>query len=147
VSLQADEELPDCCFVEDAAVAIGEFGSADSYEDNDGDEDADAAAAAVVLLRAGAASRVAERGAVAATLREHLPDVDVYSEEHSGVGVGGSKYTLDGGDVMFTGREFFVGRSARVRSATVAMRRRFVLRLYVVQRHFVLCLSADTVSL
>uniref|UniRef100_A0A671S1U3 N(G),N(G)-dimethylarginine dimethylaminohydrolase 1-like n=1 Tax=Sinocyclocheilus anshuiensis TaxID=1608454 RepID=A0A671S1U3_9TELE len=81
LELPADEALPDCVFVEDAAVVCGDT---------------------ALVSRPGAQSR--RREAVKAALTELGLNIVEMTDESA---------TLDGGDVLFTGREFFVGLSKR----------------------------------
>lgn len=83
IELPADEALPDCVFVEDAAVVCGDT---------------------ALLTRPGAESRRAE----AELMRKALKDLNLNIVE-----MNDENATLDGGDVLFTGREFFVGLSKR----------------------------------
>lgn len=83
VELPADEALPDCVFVEDAAVVCGDT---------------------ALITRPGAESRRGETAAMKDALKKlHLNVVEMKDENA----------TLDGGDVLFTGQEFFVGLSKR----------------------------------
>ncbi|XP_041790525.1 N(G),N(G)-dimethylarginine dimethylaminohydrolase 1 [Chelmon rostratus] len=83
VELPADESLPDCVFVEDAAVVCGDT---------------------ALITRPGAESRRRETELMKKTLKDlNLKIVEMTDETA----------TLDGGDVLFTGREFFVGLSKR----------------------------------
>ncbi|XP_062871296.1 N(G),N(G)-dimethylarginine dimethylaminohydrolase 1 [Trichomycterus rosablanca] len=81
--LEADEALPDCVFVEDAAVVCGDT---------------------AIITRPGAPSRRGETEAVKKALTELGLHVVEMTDESA---------TLDGGDVLFTGQEFFVGLSKR----------------------------------
>ncbi|XP_055717608.1 N(G),N(G)-dimethylarginine dimethylaminohydrolase 1 [Salvelinus fontinalis] len=83
IELPADESLPDCVFVEDAAVVCGDT---------------------ALITRPGAESRRKETAAIRQTLKELGLNIVDMSDETA---------TLDGGDVLFTGREFFVGLSKR----------------------------------
>ncbi|XP_053549858.1 N(G),N(G)-dimethylarginine dimethylaminohydrolase 1 isoform X1 [Bombina bombina] len=83
IELPADENLPDAPFVEDVAVVCG---------DN------------ALITRPGAPSRRKEVEAVKKALQELQLNVVEMTDENA---------TLDGGDVLFTGREFFVGLSKR----------------------------------
>ncbi|XP_073499657.1 N(G),N(G)-dimethylarginine dimethylaminohydrolase 1 isoform X3 [Phyllobates terribilis] len=83
VELPADESLPDCPFVEDTAVVCG--GTA-------------------LITRPGEPSRRKEVEAVKKALQDLQLNVVEMTDESA---------TLDGGDVLFTGREFFVGLSKR----------------------------------
>lgn len=83
VELPADESLPDCVFVEDAAVVCGDT---------------------ALITRPGAESRRKETELMKDTLNNlNLKIVEMTDETA----------ILDGGDVLFTGREFFVGLSKR----------------------------------
>ncbi|XP_061739631.1 N(G),N(G)-dimethylarginine dimethylaminohydrolase 1 isoform X1 [Nerophis ophidion] len=83
VELPADETMPDCVFVEDAAVVCGDT---------------------ALITRPGAESRRRETEAMKAALKELNLNIVEMTDESA---------TLDGGDVLFTGREFFVGLSKR----------------------------------
>uniref|UniRef100_UPI0037E939C7 N(G),N(G)-dimethylarginine dimethylaminohydrolase 1 n=1 Tax=Semicossyphus pulcher TaxID=241346 RepID=UPI0037E939C7 len=83
VELPADEELPDCVFVEDAAVVCGDT---------------------ALITRPGAESRRREAEAMKGALKDLNMNIVEMMDENA---------TLDGGDVLFTGREFFVGLSKR----------------------------------
>nr|XP_046156200.1 N(G),N(G)-dimethylarginine dimethylaminohydrolase 1 isoform X1 [Oncorhynchus gorbuscha] len=83
IELPADESLPDCVFVEDAAVVCGDT---------------------ALITRPGAESRRKETATMRQTLKELGLNIVDMSDENA---------TLDGGDVLFTGREFFVGLSKR----------------------------------
>lgn len=83
VELPADESLPDCVFVEDAAVVCGDT---------------------ALITRPGAESRRAETEAMKKALKDLNLNIVEMTDENA---------TLDGGDVLFTGREFFVGLSKR----------------------------------
>ncbi|XP_054240383.1 N(G),N(G)-dimethylarginine dimethylaminohydrolase 1 [Indicator indicator] len=83
VELPADESLPDCVFVEDVAVVCEET---------------------ALLTRPGAPSRRKEVEAMKRVLGSLNLNIVEMVDENA---------TLDGGDVLFTGREFFVGLSRR----------------------------------
>ncbi|CAN9500681.1 unnamed protein product [Ophioblennius macclurei] len=83
VELPADESLPDCVFVEDAAVVCGDT---------------------ALITRPGAESRRRETVAMKEALKNLNLNIVEMTDETA---------TLDGGDVLFTGREFFVGLSNR----------------------------------
>lgn len=83
VELPADESLPDCVFVEDAAVVCGDT---------------------ALITRPGAESRRRET----ALMKEALKNLNLNIVEMTD-----ESACLDGGDVLFTGREFFVGLSKR----------------------------------
>ena len=81
--LEADERVPDCVFVEDTAVVIGDT---------------------ALITNPGAEARRAE----VEVIHEHFkkePDMQVIAMQ-------GDAHA-DGGDVLFTGREIFVGLSTR----------------------------------
>ncbi|XP_072176798.1 N(G),N(G)-dimethylarginine dimethylaminohydrolase 1-like [Diadema setosum] len=80
-----DESLPDCCFVEDVAVV------------HDG---------IALITVPGHPSRLGEVDVVRRVLSFDLGQRIVDMSEQEGA-------TLDGGDVLFTGKEFFVGLSKR----------------------------------
>ncbi|XP_037625630.1 N(G),N(G)-dimethylarginine dimethylaminohydrolase 1 [Sebastes umbrosus] len=83
VELPADETMPDCVFVEDAAVVCGDT---------------------ALITRPGAESRRRETEAMSEALKKLNLNIVEMTDENA---------TLDGGDVLFTGREFFVGLSKR----------------------------------
>ncbi|XP_003223085.1 N(G),N(G)-dimethylarginine dimethylaminohydrolase 1 isoform X1 [Anolis carolinensis] len=83
LELPADESLPDCVFVEDVAVVCEET---------------------ALLTRPGAPSRRKEVEAMKRALESLSLNIVEMTDEQA---------TLDGGDVLFTGREFFVGLSNR----------------------------------
>uniref|UniRef100_A0A8C6TER7 Dimethylarginine dimethylaminohydrolase 1 n=1 Tax=Neogobius melanostomus TaxID=47308 RepID=A0A8C6TER7_9GOBI len=83
VELPADEALPDCVFVEDAAVVCGDT---------------------ALITRPGAVSRRGETEAMKEALKKLDLNLVEMTDENA---------TLDGGDVLFTGQEFFVGLSKR----------------------------------
>ncbi|KAI5096237.1 N(G),N(G)-dimethylarginine dimethylaminohydrolase 1 [Silurus meridionalis] len=83
IELPADESLPDCVFVEDAAVVCGDT---------------------ALITRPGAESRRGETCAMKNALKELGLNIVEMTDESA---------TLDGGDVLFTGQEFFVGLSER----------------------------------
>ncbi|XP_068563779.1 N(G),N(G)-dimethylarginine dimethylaminohydrolase 1 isoform X1 [Cebidichthys violaceus] len=83
VELPADESLPDCVFVEDAAVVCGDT---------------------ALITRPGAESRRRETEAMNKALKDLNLNIVEMTDGNA---------TLDGGDVLFTGREFFVGLSKR----------------------------------
>ncbi|PIK61988.1 putative N(G),N(G)-dimethylarginine dimethylaminohydrolase 1 [Apostichopus japonicus] len=82
--LEADESLPDCCFVEDCAVVV------------DG---------VALITCPGSPSRRPEVTLIKRILGGGLGQEIVEMTEKGA--------TLDGGDVLFTGKEFFVGLSSR----------------------------------
>ncbi|XP_043732936.1 N(G),N(G)-dimethylarginine dimethylaminohydrolase 1 isoform X2 [Cervus elaphus] len=83
VQLPADESLPDCVFVEDVAVVCEET---------------------ALITRPGAPSRRKEVDMMKEALEKLQLNIVEMKDENA---------TLDGGDVLFTGREFFVGLSKR----------------------------------
>ncbi|XP_038601498.1 N(G),N(G)-dimethylarginine dimethylaminohydrolase 1 [Tachyglossus aculeatus] len=83
LELPADHSLPDCVFVEDVAVVCQDT---------------------ALLTRPGAPSRRKEVEAMKTALENLQLNVVQMTDENA---------TLDGGDVLFTGREFFVGLSER----------------------------------
>ncbi|KAG1960540.1 N(G),N(G)-dimethylarginine dimethylaminohydrolase 1 [Pimephales promelas] len=83
LELPADEALPDCVFVEDAAVVCGDT---------------------ALITRPGAESRRNETVAMKDALTKLGLNIVEMTDESA---------TLDGGDVLFTGKEFFVGLSKR----------------------------------
>ncbi|KAM6168625.1 N(G),N(G)-dimethylarginine dimethylaminohydrolase 1 [Erethizon dorsatum] len=83
VQLPADESLPDCVFVEDVAVVCEET---------------------ALVTRPGAPSRRKEVDMMKEALEKLQLNIVEMKDENA---------TLDGGDVLFTGREFFVGLSKR----------------------------------
>lgn len=91
IELPADEGHPDCVFVEDCAVVCNGI---------------------ALLCRPGHESRRGEVDTIRAVIKKELelPIVEVLDP----------KATLDGGDVLFTGREFFVGLSQRTNEAGAA---------------------------
>ncbi|XP_063910022.1 N(G),N(G)-dimethylarginine dimethylaminohydrolase 1 isoform X1 [Zophobas morio] len=82
IELPPDEALPECVFVEDTAVVCN--GTA-------------------LITRPGAAHRAKEVETIRVVLKKEL-DLPI-------IEISDSKAKLDGGDVLFTGREFFVGIS------------------------------------
>ena len=87
--LEPQESFPDSLFVEDAALCLPE---------------------GAIVLRPGAATRMAEADLIEPVLRRHYADVRRI----------GSPGTVDGGDVLVTGSEIVVGRSARTDAQGVA---------------------------
>ncbi|GAB6023413.1 hypothetical protein CHUAL_008200 [Chamberlinius hualienensis] len=88
IELPADEALPDCVFVEDTAVVCN--GTA-------------------LMTKPGHPARRKEVDTMRAILKKELqlPIVEIKDEAA----------TIDGGDVLFTGKEFFVGISSRTNEA------------------------------
>ncbi|XP_014680889.1 PREDICTED: N(G),N(G)-dimethylarginine dimethylaminohydrolase 1-like isoform X2 [Priapulus caudatus] len=83
IELPQDETLPDSCFVEDTAVVIN--GTA-------------------LLTKPGKAERRKEVEIIRSTLKKELPELQI-------IEIDDEKATLDGADVLFTGKEIFVGLS------------------------------------
>lgn len=82
--LEALEEYPDACFVEDAAVLTRKC---------------------AVITNPGAASRNGEKAYIVEAVRKFYDDSQIAYIKDPG--------TLEGGDVMMVGDHFYVGRSAR----------------------------------
>ncbi|XP_063237879.1 N(G),N(G)-dimethylarginine dimethylaminohydrolase 1 isoform X3 [Bacillus rossius redtenbacheri] len=82
IELPPDESLPECVFVEDTAVVCNGL---------------------ALIAKPGAATRAKEVETIRAVLKKELdlPIVEIADDTAK----------LDGGDVLFTGREFFVGLS------------------------------------
>ncbi|XP_055955917.1 N(G),N(G)-dimethylarginine dimethylaminohydrolase 1-like [Patella vulgata] len=84
IDLDADEEYPDCIFVEDPAIVIGKK---------------------ALITRLGHVNRRGETGPIKEVLQNKLQlDITEMKDEDA---------TVDGGDVLFTGKEILVGLSAR----------------------------------
>lgn len=96
VEIPGDAAFPDCVFVEDTAVVLGEL---------------------AVITRPGAVSRRGETAAVAAALARYRDVVPLG---------GPPSATLDGGDVLVLGETIYVGRSARTNDAGIAELRAIV---------------------
>jgi dimethylargininase len=95
--LEADNDLPDCPFVEDTTVVIRYFTNDDS--DSDG-------IIKTVLLNPGHHSRQPEVDTMRDVLPEYLTNVyDMASMD--------TRARCDGGDILYTGRHLFVGVSER----------------------------------
>ncbi|XP_046567468.1 N(G),N(G)-dimethylarginine dimethylaminohydrolase 1-like isoform X1 [Haliotis rubra] len=88
IELQEDEKYPDCCFVEDTAVVIG--GTA-------------------LITRPGHPSRQGEVGEIRRVLKNDL--------HFNVIEMKVADAKLDGGDVLFTGKEIFVGVGKRTNEA------------------------------
>ncbi|XP_013080460.2 N(G),N(G)-dimethylarginine dimethylaminohydrolase 1-like isoform X1 [Biomphalaria glabrata] len=84
IELVEDENYPDCCFVDDTAVVIGNT---------------------ALIARPGHSSRQGEVGEIRKVLKGDL--------KMNVVEIQNPKATLDGGDVLFTGKEIFVGVGKR----------------------------------
>jgi len=89
VRLEADDRYPDCCFVEDTAVVVGET---------------------AVTSEMGAPSRRGEEKAIAAALGTISTHRVIRLEPPA---------TMDGGDVISTGDQLFVGLTARTNEHAV----------------------------
>lgn len=88
IELPPDESLPDCVFVEDTAVVVN--GTA-------------------LITKPGAPSRQKESVIMKAIIQKELGIPIVEISDQTAI--------IDGGDVLFTGREFFVGISSRTNLA------------------------------
>lgn len=97
--LDADENHPDCIFVEDQALFV------------DGE---------VLIPNVGAPSREGERPAVEAFLRSHLGDDKIHTMAD------GAK--MDGGDVIRLQDIFYVGKSSRTNDEGIEEFRKFLSR-------------------
>ena len=116
--LEPDEEYPDSCFVEDAAVVIPQLTAPPQPGCPAGDPGvgklprshrglSSSGDYCAVLTRPGAPSRAGE----VASMRKVLADIfPTLSEIHS-------PGTLDGGDICEAGEHFFIGISARTNEA------------------------------
>lgn len=91
VRVEAVDDAPDACFVEDALVVLGSL---------------------AIATRPGAPSRRVEVETVVRAFRAQRPDATVVRLE--------APATLDGGDVLRIGRRLFVGRSRRTNAAGAA---------------------------
>lgn len=88
IEIEPQEEFPDCVFVEDTAIALGNK---------------------IFISNPGAISRRGETLAVENKFKEHASELGLQM-----YGVSNKEEAfIDGGDVCFTGREFFVGLSKR----------------------------------
>ncbi len=83
ISIEPDENHPDCCFIEDTAIVVGDT---------------------VVICRMGALERRGEEIQVRSEF-QRLGVKNLFEIETPGM--------LDGGDVLFTGRDLIVGISKR----------------------------------
>ena len=83
VEVEADDRYPDCCFIEDTAIVVGDI---------------------AVICRPGHPSRRGEEVAVQCTLQS-FPFLRLHAITEPA--------TLDGGDCLFTGNELLVGLSTR----------------------------------
>ncbi|CAG0879613.1 unnamed protein product, partial [Darwinula stevensoni] len=91
LEMPADELIPSCPYVEDCAIVCN---------------------GAALIAKPAAASRKRETEAIRAVLKKEL---NLYIME-----VTDPNATLDGGDVLFTGREFFVGLSTNTNEGGAA---------------------------
>jgi dimethylargininase len=115
IRLEADEEYPDSCFVEDTAILVGARESAhpiDARDDDVGSQTHPLTQAVrtephAILTRPGAPSRLDEVKSIRKVLSDLFPAL---SEIHS-------PGTLDGGDVCEAGKHFFIGISERTNEA------------------------------
>lgn len=82
--LEADENYPDSCFVEDVAVITR---------------------TCAIITNPGAPTRNGEKERIVPSIRQFFKDEDIEYIKAPG--------TLEGGDVMMVGDHFYVGRSAR----------------------------------
>jgi dimethylargininase len=82
--LEADEEFPDSCFVEDVAVLSKKC---------------------AVITNPGAKSRNGETKNIIETIKKFYPEDKIEYIKHPG--------TLEGGDIMMVGDHFYIGLSAR----------------------------------
>lgn len=82
--LEADENYPDSCFVEDVAVITR---------------------TCAIITNPGAATRNGEKERIVPTIRKFFREEEIEPIQAPG--------TLEGGDVMMVGDHFYVGRSAR----------------------------------
>lgn len=96
IELPGDAAYPDCVFIEDTAVVLGEL---------------------AVITRPGAESRRGETEAVAAALARYRDVIPLG---------GDSSATLDGGDVLVLGETIYAGRSRRTNDAGIAALRAIV---------------------
>eukprot|EP00961_Rhodomonas_salina_P003434 47799-Rhodomonas_salina.1 len=93
VEVPSLDDTPDCCFIEDTAVAVG---------------------STVLLTTPGALSRRAEVSGVEEALRSLKPFVErIVKMEDYHAKADNADATMDGGDVLYTGRHCFVGLSSR----------------------------------
>ena len=103
-TLPADDQYPDCCFVEDCAVIAN---------------------GAALITRPGAVSRRGETPAVRRALASHPLIERIEALD--------APATLDGGDCMHIGDRMFVGRSLRTNEAGVARLRKMFHDLTIVE--------------
>ena len=96
VEVEADERYPDCCFIEDTAIVLGDV---------------------AIICRPGHSARRGEEIAVHRTLQS-LPFLRIHAISEPG--------TLDGGDCLFTGNELLVGLSKRTNQHAIDQLRSFL---------------------
>jgi len=94
IEIEPQEQYPDCVFVEDTAIALGNK---------------------IFISNPGADSRRGETIAVEKKFREYSSELglEIYCVSNK------DEAFIDGGDVCFTGHEFFVGLSKRTNSKGV----------------------------
>jgi len=96
--METDEELPDCVFVEDPVVVVGEK---------------------AILTTTGHVSRRNEKIAMKAQLQKiqglQIAEMSEINKEAK----------LDGGDVLYTGKEMFIGLSTRTNAEAVEVMRNY----------------------
>jgi dimethylargininase len=115
IRLEADEEYPDSCFVEDTAILVGAGDGAQAIDARHDDVESQTRALTevvptepqAILARPGARSRAGEVRSIRKVLADLFPAL---SEIHS-------PGTLDGGDVCQAGKHFFIGVSSRTNEA------------------------------
>jgi dimethylargininase len=115
IRLEADEEYPDSCFVEDTAILVGDGDGAQAIDARHYDVESQTHALTevvptepqAILARPGARSRAGEVKSIRKVLADLFPAL---SEIHS-------PGTLDGGDVCQAGKHFFIGVSSRTNEA------------------------------
>jgi len=96
--METDEKLPDCVFVEDPVVVVGKK---------------------AILTTTGHASRRNEKSAMKAQL-DNIKGLQI--AEMSEIN---KEAKLDGGDVLFTGKEMFIGLSTRTNVEAVEVMRNY----------------------
>lgn len=92
-SVAVDEAYPDCCFIEDTAIAVG---------------------GTVIISRIGAPSRLGESQAVSEVFRGLIKAGHNLTLQELK-----APATLDGGDVLQMGKQLFVGLSKRTNAAAI----------------------------
>ena len=96
VEVEADDQYPDCCFIEDTAIVVRDI---------------------AVICRPGHPARRGEEVAVHRTLQS-FSFLRLHSIDEPG--------TLDGGDCLFTGNELLVGLSRRTNQSAIDQLRSFL---------------------